>query len=354
MARKNPSQIVNFWAPRLGLDPRAVKVVAGGEGGLKWGAVGDGGYAHGPFQMNAAGGVLTDEWKSMGRKRAIAYANSEAGMVDAMRAMAQAGARGQRGLAAVSTIISKYERPANIPLSIERAKQRWKDWGMGKPGSVPPTNPRHAGGAEQSMPSSPVFGLDASTSGIDAQRKAAADFFRQRAMARVSGAAPPTIGSLASTLRGIRQAQQTEFEQPLPSEVVPPVGEIPSPSRPGGTATPGPGDMPWVVRAGLHAQKMGLSVRENPYFDQVDPVHTEGSDHYRVAGSYRDKQYGAALDVSGDPNKLMRFTKWVEANRRQAKLDDLFYTPLGYSYDEGNLWKSTIKNHDTHGHYSFG
>lgn len=59
------------------------------------------------------------------------------------------------------------------------------------------------------------------------------------------------------------------------------------------------------------AERMGLVVRENPAFDKVDPVHTTGSFHYgrREGGrSYR------ALDVSGDPRKLLAF------NRRVARL----------------------------------
>lgn len=349
--RKQPGQIINYWAPRFGLDPRAVKVVAGGEGGLKWGAVGDGGYAHGPFQMNAAGGVLTNRWKTQGRQNAINFANSEAGMVEAMRAMAKAGARGQSGLQAVSTIISKYERPADIPGSIEKAKTRWKAWGMGQPGGVPPTNPRNASGAEQSMASSPVFGLDASTSGVEAQRKAASEFFRSRAMARLSGGAVPGVGGLAATLRGIRQAQN-EFV--APSMPAPPEGEVQSDARPRGNTNPakGPDGMPFVIEAGNYAQSLGLSVRENPYYDKVDPVHTEGSDHNRTAGAYRGKQYGAALDVSGDPEKTKRFFTWLEA-RKGRGLDDMFYTPMGYSYDEGKRWNQTIAKHDNHAHASF-
>lgn len=339
--RKTPGQIIDYWAPRLGLDDRAVEIVAGGEGGLKWGAVGDGGYAHGPFQQNAAGGVLTNRWKTNGRANAIAYANSEAGMVEAMRAMANAGARGQTGLQAVSTIISKYERPADIPGSIQKARARWKEWGYG--GGNTPTNVRHAGGAEQSMASSPVFGLDASTSGVEAQRKAAGEFFRSRAMARIQGAAVPGISSLATTLRSIRQEQNAQSVPELPA----PVGEVPSTARPKASD-----DIPFVLQAGNYAQSLGLSVRENPYYDKVDPVHTKNSDHYRTAGTYRGKQYGAALDVSGDPEKQKRFFKWLEANRKQG-LDDMFNDPMGYSYDEGKRWNKTIGGHGKHVHASF-
>lgn len=58
------------------------------------------------------------------------------------------------------------------------------------------------------------------------------------------------------------------------------------------------------------AQKLGLAVRENPYTDPVDPVHTEGSFHYQTfPGLYRGKRLGEAIDVSGDPRKLTAFYK---------------------------------------------
>lgn len=63
-----------------------------------------------------------------------------------------------------------------------------------------------------------------------------------------------------------------------------------------------------MVALGELAQSMGLSVRENPRFDPVDPVHTTGSYHYgrKVGGkTFR------ALDVSGDPRKEKRFARLV-------------------------------------------
>jgi hypothetical protein len=44
------------------------------------------------------------------------------------------------------------------------------------------------------------------------------------------------------------------------------------------------------------ARSMGLSVREFEPFDKVDPVHTEGSNHYAKKTSKRTVQ---AMDVSG-------------------------------------------------------
>ena len=56
-----------------------------------------------------------------------------------------------------------------------------------------------------------------------------------------------------------------------------------------------------AIHLGKLAQRMGLSVRENPHFDKVDPVHTKGSLHY----SRR------AIDVSGDQQKLAAFVRTV-------------------------------------------
>lgn len=53
------------------------------------------------------------------------------------------------------------------------------------------------------------------------------------------------------------------------------------------------------------AQSLGLSVRENPYTDPVDPVHTKNSHHYSLfPGRYKGRQLGQAADISGDPAKL--------------------------------------------------
>lgn len=61
------------------------------------------------------------------------------------------------------------------------------------------------------------------------------------------------------------------------------------------------------------AQELGLSVRENPYVDKVDPVHTEGSFHYgNFAEKYNGKTLGKGLDVSGDKTKMRQLFEWAE------------------------------------------
>ena len=60
------------------------------------------------------------------------------------------------------------------------------------------------------------------------------------------------------------------------------------------------------------AKSMGLNVRENPYTDPVDPVHTKGSFHYRnFPGKYNGRTLGMGMDVSGDPRKMAEFYRTV-------------------------------------------
>ena len=67
-----------------------------------------------------------------------------------------------------------------------------------------------------------------------------------------------------------------------------------------------------MLRAIKLAQSLGLSVRENPYTDPVDPVHTQGSYHYRTfPGQYGGKKLGQGIDVSGPPEKMAAFYKAV-------------------------------------------
>jgi hypothetical protein len=61
-----------------------------------------------------------------------------------------------------------------------------------------------------------------------------------------------------------------------------------------------------------HAQSMGMSVRENPYVDPVDPVHVPDSYHYRdFPGKFQGKKLGEGLDVSGKPEQMAAFFRWA-------------------------------------------
>lgn len=62
-----------------------------------------------------------------------------------------------------------------------------------------------------------------------------------------------------------------------------------------------------VIEAARLAREMGLRVGENPAWDPVDPVHTEGSLHYQ---RFKNRpKIGKAIDVSGDAKKLARYNR---------------------------------------------
>lgn len=67
-----------------------------------------------------------------------------------------------------------------------------------------------------------------------------------------------------------------------------------------------------MLAAIRQAQAMGLSTRENPYVETVDPVHAKNSYHYRTFGGlYNGRKLGQAIDVSGP--KSMDFYNWVNS-----------------------------------------
>ena len=129
-------RLIEQFAADNALDPAAVKAVAMGEGGLKWGAQGDRGIfrrgrfiptsegpptSFGPFQMHLGGALPL----SMSGAEAAAFANSPKGIQAALQMMARGGAAGLTGEAAIRAIISNFERPADIPKSIAAALGRY-------------------------------------------------------------------------------------------------------------------------------------------------------------------------------------------------------------------------------------
>lgn len=100
------------------LDPRAVMAVASQEG--MSGGIGDNGHAFGPFQLNNAGGVITGRFAGQTPQQINQWAWSPAGINYALGRIASV-ANGLHGQAAVSNIVSRFERPANIPREIAGA-----------------------------------------------------------------------------------------------------------------------------------------------------------------------------------------------------------------------------------------
>lgn len=86
-----------------------------------------------------------------------------------------------------------------------------------------------------------------------------------------------------------------------------------------------------ILRVGRMAKRLGLRVAENPAFETVDPVHTEGSMHYseqQIPRKLRQSKLyqrsgasgttiGNALDISGDPAAMAKLDRRI-ANRSGA------------------------------------
>lgn len=71
-----------------------------------------------------------------------------------------------------------------------------------------------------------------------------------------------------------------------------------------------------MLRAIKLAQSMGLAVRENPYVDAVDPVHVQGSYHYRTfPGQFGGKRLGEAIDVSGAADRMAAFYRAMTGSK---------------------------------------
>lgn len=102
--------------------------------------------------------------------------------------------------------------------------------------------------------------------------------------------------------------------------------------------------MPGAVWFGKQAEKrFDLEARENPFFDPVDPVHTEGSHHYEEYAPGR----GEAIDVVGDPAKLLQFNKWA-AREFGDELTELYHDP-GINISDGTR-TGAIGGHGGHVH----
>lgn len=107
----------NAKNPHMQLDPKAVLAVASQEG--LGGGIGDGGTSYGPFQLHI-GGALPKEIGALGPEKAQAWATSPEGIDYALGRIATV-AGGLTGTNAVTNIVSRFERPANIPKEVAGA-----------------------------------------------------------------------------------------------------------------------------------------------------------------------------------------------------------------------------------------
>jgi hypothetical protein len=120
-----------------GLDPRAVLAVASQEG--LGGGIGDQGTSFGPFQLHYGGAYPS--WAPQGQSASQAWATSPQGINYALGKI-QGVAGGLHGPAAISNIVSRFERPADIPSEIAGATRAYGTVSVPPPGqTVAPTTP---------------------------------------------------------------------------------------------------------------------------------------------------------------------------------------------------------------------
>lgn len=122
-------RLITRHARRYGIDPAAALAVASVEGGIRYGAVGDAGTSHGPFQLRVGGA------NPYTGARASSFANSPAGIDYAIRKMAEVGARGKTGRAAIEAIVRQFERPKAPDAEIQRALAQYQPGAVGSMGA---------------------------------------------------------------------------------------------------------------------------------------------------------------------------------------------------------------------------
>ncbi len=279
-------------ARRYGLDPRAVLAVAAQEG--LSGGIGDNGTSFGPFQLHYGGAYPASA--PQGADASQAWAWSPQGVDYALSRMGQV-AGGQTGGQAVRSIVSRFERPADPGPEITRALAAYgAESSSGRtPGSEP-----GGGGSIPSPAVSPSTGR------------------REFAQALLAARTPTGLNT-SGLLQALINRRNTAASAPTQGPAAAP--GTATPTRGGGTyqlaellheGVGGPTnstgehihaafkDPQSTLRAIRLAQTLGLSVRENPYTDPVDPVHAPNSYHkLTFPGLYGGRKLGEAIDVSG-------------------------------------------------------
>lgn len=174
MAQHDPRVIalVTRAARKYGVDPAAALAVATAEGGVRFGAVGDGGTSFGPFQLHVGG--------ALPHGKDASWANSQAGIDYAIQQMS-GSAKGLKGRAAVAAIVNKFERPAAPGPEIQRAMGQYGTFGKLPSGT--------ASGGGAGMPLSGPQSLSGAMGGLgqDFARQALLSVLMQRNAAFASG-----------------------------------------------------------------------------------------------------------------------------------------------------------------------
>lgn len=329
MPQKPPrdvSPIITALARKYRLDPAAVLAVARGEGGTSYGAVGDGGHAFGPFQLNNAGGVLT------GRPgNHAAFANSRAGLEFALSGMAKAGAAGLTGRAAVERIIRNYERPADKETSVRNALARLGSGRVPSAGAADP--PRQTAGARAAP------GMSApSVPSEDPRRQLLFSLIQ----ARRSGNSDRS--PIIAALQNLQRAPQVAPAAQSPRQPAPP----PPPPPPARAAAAVGGRPPAGASLDSLLSQYGLA-------DAVTSGDRPGAITARGGRSDHGRK-GKARDIDHRDPDFPRIAAYAKANPGAFK--DFIFSGLPWFIDEGRLHpigqlnKTDRGNHRDHAHLS--
>lgn len=189
----------NVAHPSAKLDPQALLAVARQEG--LSGAIGDGGHAVGPYQLNDSGGVITGLFPGESADQLNAWAWSPAGINFALRHIASV-AGGLTGGDAVSNIVSRFERPANIPRETANALAA-----LGLP--APAGSPQ---GGLGSLPTQPAAAGLARQAALQTQALTALRAMLAQAPARVAAVTPNFV---PLTQASVAPAPVAAFSSPL-------------------------------------------------------------------------------------------------------------------------------------------
>lgn len=287
-------------APQFGLDPQAAWAISTHEG--LSGRAGDNNTSFGPFQLHR-GGALPH---GRGRK----WAESRAGVDYALRAMANAGARGLRGRAAIATISKNFEKPSDVPAEIRDALAHY-----GRGGGIGGRQAQLASLARNTsrgaLPQGPDFGaIGALLAQVNPN---VAPIFASLAAAQQSSPTRPVQRPVQRGAGAVGRATGARINELFYD----PLGGIKN--NHGIGAIGGHEDHVHMslsnaraqARAIQQAQRMGLRVGQN-LDSNVTRVHVADSFHYRKYN--KNSPLRMAADVSGNPRQMAAFYKWVAAN----------------------------------------
>jgi hypothetical protein len=318
-------RLIRQLAIRRGLDPDAVVAIASVEGNtaLHGGvSIGDHGTSFGPFQLHVGGALPAG--------KGSAWAHSRAGLTYALDRIAGV-ARGLKGKEAVSAISSRFERPADVPGEIAKAMGYYGKSGGGGGGGRA-GGPIPAGGGALGAVGGAVSGLTA-----ESFRSMLAAQMLQQSAATAAGAPPDSSGlvALAMARRQLDAAQQSYGHQPTKGPLVPKGGGAPASGKinelfydPLGGIKHGKqigaighhtdhvhvalGSLQSQLAAERRARAMGLRVGEEQDSD-FHNVHAANSYHNR---DFPGTHFRQAADVSGAPQSMAAFYKWIASNYR--------------------------------------